>query len=201
MAEWHLTSRSIPASAGEPLRGHYTVCIVGVYPRECGGTTDSSAPPYKPGGLSPRVRGNPLASDGRFFVSGSIPASAGEPLRLLRSICRLGVYPRECGGTVQLPFMPTSHYGLSPRVRGNLFLSMPGQELPRSIPASAGEPLRGVGTCTARKVYPRECGGTLCGCCCYEFGGGLSPRVRGNRWLSDCYYGRRGSIPASAGEP
>ena len=51
------------------------------------------------------------------------------------------------------------------------------------------------------RVYPRGCGGTICGAAPGACGRGLSPRVRGNRagW-------RRGghgawSIPAGAGEP
>ena len=37
-ARWSWSSRSIPASAGEPPPGYFLVGPVGVYPRECGGT-------------------------------------------------------------------------------------------------------------------------------------------------------------------
>ena len=131
--------RSIPACAGEPRNHQGSPKSARVYPRVCGGTLlllifESSAL-----GLSPRVRGNPAASDFREQCPGSIPACAGEPLPRrtqpppLRSIpacagepCSAGVlvgveevYPRVCGGTAdgrERNFWPQ---GLSPRVRGN----------------------------------------------------------------------------------
>ena len=51
------------------------------------------------------------------------------------------------------------------------------------------------------QVYPRVCGGTIISTDGETTGGGLSPRVRGNRhlhWRSGCYWR---SIPACAGEP
>ena len=91
--------------------------------------------------------------------------------------------------------------GLSPRVRGNL----PDPYLIgwwlRSIPASAGEPNKAMMMTFNRRVYPRECGGTVFAKDPKEANRGLSPRVRGNQ----CQGRRRsepaGSIPASAGEP
>ena len=49
---------SIPASAGEPDGGVQRGGYGGVYPRECGGTTDASSSSINGMGLSPRVRGN-----------------------------------------------------------------------------------------------------------------------------------------------
>ena len=111
------------------------------------------------------------------------------------------VYPRACGGTLAPELMALSAWGLSPRVRGNPPLSPVSGQTYGSIPARAGEPparrLRG----SARRVYPRACGGT---------GGarrvagevqGLSPRVRGNRTWANSSRSLRGSIPARAGEP
>ena len=51
-----------------------------VYPRVCGGTRYKGPPDYNPGGLSPRVRGNPWEPTGPYEGPGSIPACAGEPL-------------------------------------------------------------------------------------------------------------------------
>ena len=51
----------------------------------------------------------------------------------------LAVYPRVCGGNGHtLPDYPKPH-GLSPRVRGKLFLTMRPVLRRRSIPACAGE--------------------------------------------------------------
>ena len=54
-----LTSRSIPACAGEPCRRRIAAGIPGVYPRVCGGTTPPWGVTGAARGLSPRVRGNP----------------------------------------------------------------------------------------------------------------------------------------------
>ena len=52
---------SIPASAGEPLVYTLFNGQGRVYPRECGGTANAVQTLEDNGGLSPRVRGNPLA--------------------------------------------------------------------------------------------------------------------------------------------
>ena len=59
-----------------------------VYPRECGGTSVSHAASVEGQGLSPRVRGNPCVDVRDFHCRRSIPASAGEPLRLM-CVCLL----------------------------------------------------------------------------------------------------------------
>ena len=53
--------RSIPACAGEPWRRCAGSRTIAVYPRVCGGTTITLADGTTLEGLSPRVRGNPLA--------------------------------------------------------------------------------------------------------------------------------------------
>ncbi len=91
--------------------------------------------------------------------------------------------------------------GLSPRVRGNhrcderLILRR------GSIPACAGEPTCSSNGTSGARVYPRVCGGTR-GCARQlPCGGGLSPRVRGNRATGAPAISPAGSIPACAGEP
>ena len=51
-------------------------------------------------GLSPRVRGNPYPHVLYSICDGSIPASAGEPGEPVGVVIPVGVYPRECGGTL-----------------------------------------------------------------------------------------------------
>ena len=73
---------------------------------------------------------------------GSIPASAGEPRAKSVSPLSQQVYPRECGGTMNLCIFRVTNGGLSPRVRGNHNNGvMIGAHI-GSIPASAGEPLQ-----------------------------------------------------------
>ena len=152
-------------------------------------------------GLSPRVRGNLLIIDEGGAGLGSIPASAGEPAPPPTSGPPLRVYPRECGGTLEACAGLLARAGLSPRVRGNLDRHLRQEHRDGSIPASAGEPCLSRAERSSRRVYPRECGGTLVSPPYSASRRGLSPRVRGNR--AEGRGGREGlrSIPASAGEP
>ena len=74
--------------------------------------------------------------------------------------------------------------GLSPRVRGNRPDHRQVRPQVGSIPACAGEPLTYGFKTTARRVYPRVCGGTKLRIAMGRLTNGLSPRVRGNpsRW-------------------
>ena len=73
---------SIPACAGEPPCAPWSLSGTRVYPRVCGGTYSGRNHSEQIGGLSPRVRGNLQVLSGGNVLSGSIPACAGEPLRL-----------------------------------------------------------------------------------------------------------------------
>ena len=176
-----LPRRSIPARAGEPQARTHWHGNRGVYPRACGGTVASVVMTSTVTGLSPRVRGNLL--------------------HLASPLVVLPVYPRACGGTDVGDNIGASAKGLSPRVRGNHTVVSRQIKGTRSIPARAGEPSTLAGRSTARRVYPRACGGTDLHYDQRRYPPGLSPRVRGNR--------RRGvvgrlllrSIPARAGEP
>ena len=151
---------SIPARAGEPKTNRCGWCKQGVYPRACGGTSQTSSLSNLLLGLSPRVRGNRLKYIIELGAEGSIPARAGEPAALLSDNDRTTVYPRACGGTGWTPAPCSADTGLSPRVRGNLNAS-PGPVGRRgSIPARAGEPVRSISAVKMRAVYPRACGGT-----------------------------------------
>ena len=134
---------SIPACAGEPgAVGAYAVAGE-VYPRVCGGTTPRLALASRPGGLSPRVRGNLCKGPNGRPAIRSIPACAGEPSTLPTLYPPTRVYPRVCGGTPTGLAIRVIAQGLSPRVRGNRRRSIFGLLRARSIPACAGEPIPG----------------------------------------------------------
>ena len=57
-----LAGGSIPACAGEPEGEQGYIDQAAVYPRVCGGTYDPDTGHDDIHGLSPRVRGNPLAN-------------------------------------------------------------------------------------------------------------------------------------------
>ena len=192
---------SIPARAGEPFQTPGTSAAHRVYPRACGGTEGSQGSPKVMAGLSPRVRGNPALGSSSPGPGRSIPARAGEP-----SLCTLGsfpsrVYPRACGGTSHSVMVRRCAAGLSPRVRGNLFLGFQAALQGRSIPARAGEPSPPRTPPRPGRVYPRACGGTRSWKVAIVLKGGLSPRVRGNPAWSGRPRARWRSIPARAGEP
>ena len=92
-------NRSIPAWAGEPAIAPVSATAKRVYPRVGGGTQPVLAASAFSSGLSPRGRGNPERSFGRFGLLRSIPAWAGEPGRWLARNIFTAVYPRVGGGT------------------------------------------------------------------------------------------------------
>ena len=154
-----------------------------VYPRECGATY-VCRPATKPEhGLSPRVRGNRGGVGYAMALTGSIPASAGQPSTSATSTSPRWVYPRECGATSIIHRTPSGWGGLSPRVRGNPLSAHPVRPQIGSIPASAGQPSAAIGLRPWAWVYPRECGATMSGLDNKIVDDGLSPRVRGNHLI------------------
>ena len=131
---------SIPACAGEPAAGNWSVTTPQVYPRVCGGTPSRLNGNRPETGLSPRVRGNHFCAALVFLVIGSIPACAGEPLLCGARFLGHRVYPRVCGGTTISIRKHSTSQGLSPRVRGNPCILLSASSCIRSIPACAGEP-------------------------------------------------------------
>ena len=152
-------------------------------------------------GLSPRVRGSPVA-----------PEICEAPVQ---------VYPRVCGGAQVARAEQGFCSGLSPRVRGSPRRLHSTYTIKGSIPACAGSPAivcrrvwcaRSIPACAGEPnslypsvmmdtVYPRVCGGAATISVAGGIAPGLSPRVRGSRTpvSSGGYYER--SIPACAGEP
>ena len=175
--------------------------MVTVYPRACGGTGSGVCNLAMAGGLSPRVRGN-LAGHGLAVNRHrSIPARAGEPAPAAPAARPGTVYPRACGGTYYARVEHHTDIGLSPRVRGNRSLRCPRYPRAGSIPARAGEPIDVSPPIIVIPVYPRACGGTYYARVEHHTDTGLSPRVRGNRWIAAVGSLPFGSIPARAGEP
>ena len=192
---------SIPACAGEPLRGKTGSRRTRVYPRVCGGTVGAFVRRARAQGLSPRVRGNQFRVGAGVGIGRSIPACAGEPKETGGGATTDRVYPRVCGGTHRELLTAVQRSGLSPRVRGNLQVMPSGCQLARSIPACAGEPGLGSSDECTSQVYPRVCGGTPLTRPRRASPPGLSPRVRGNPLPPSETALRGGSIPACAGEP
>ena len=192
---------SIPASAGEPDFGDPAVEAEGVHPRERGGAQRTSRRAASVGGPSPRARGSRSRSPTASRASGSIPASAGEPLAEPDGVESVRVHPRERGGALDGHALGQCPAGPSPRARGSLAFELIGAIGDGSIPASAGEPRARASTSAARGVHPRERGGAAVSDIDIDAATGPSPRARGSRSRSPTASRASGSIPASAGEP
>ena len=106
----------------------------------CGGTSTDAVFVMALDGLSPRVRGNPVALEETHMPDRSIPACAGEPYHSGGRLSIGKVYPRVCGGTWPSICSAAAAAGLSPRVRGNQDFERLLPPNLRSIPACAGEP-------------------------------------------------------------
>ena len=152
-------------------------------------------------GLSPHVRGNRTVSRNIMLIKGFIPACAGEPREKIFLSVNTKVYPRMCGGTFSVGSHRLWDKGLSPHVRGNLFLTLLMTKSRRFIPACAGEPMRAICCCDHCTVYPRMCGGTPPHLDELYTVSGLSPHVRGNPVMKIREGDGGGFIPACAGEP
>ena len=111
------------------------------------------------------------------------------------------VYPRVRGGAKISDAPQLGEQGLSPRPRGSPTDAVQRDDVPGSIPASAGEPGMCPGRCAAARVYPRVRGGAFAAGKTPPFGWGLSPRPRGSPARRMLGPDTSGSIPASAGEP
>ena len=130
---------SIPACAGEAPALPLALGLSTVYPRVCGGSPLSGGYAYRGRGLSPRVRGKPVALNTDSDGQRSIPACAGEANPTIQGWRFSGVYPRVCGGSGSSSVRNSGGCGLSPRVRGKHQHPVHQSLYYRSIPACAGE--------------------------------------------------------------
>ena len=187
LRNWHRAANpgSIPAYAGEPGGWPTGTGQREVYPRVCGGTRKEPIGGMTSTGLSPRMRGNRRHAASPAGCQRSIPAYAGEPTFPRHRPAAQKVYPRVCGGTmIQIGGMAVKR-GLSPRMRGNPRPAAFNPTLTRSIPAYAGEPAIAAINFGAIGVYPRVCGGTRRRWIRWWRAWGLSPRMRGNREITE----------------
>ena len=172
-----------------------------VYPRPRGGTRTASGDFSAIFGLSPPTRGNLACERPDVIMNRSIPAHAGEPARRRPLIAAVRVYPRPRGGTGTRRRRGRRPAGLSPPTRGNPAGGVAVRRYGGSIPAHAGEPALSPCRTSDEQVYPRPRGGTQRPRLAAPHRPGLSPPTRGNRRHAEGGRGRRGSIPAHAGEP
>ena len=191
----------IPACAGQPAARPVDNLQARAYPRVCGATSFANKylPTYR--GLSPRVRGNHRGHRKSCRCQGPIPACAGQPEPSSGAVAISRAYPRVCGATYASRSALKASYGLSPRVRGNQRRVGGGHWPVGPIPACAGQPQPSTHFCADLGAYPRVCGATGNALTAVRVSWGLSPRVRGNRFVEQAIARTQGPIPACAGQP
>ena len=173
-------SGSIPTCVGQPLAVLAGPAARTVYPHVCGATLFLLPQRSTMSGLSPRVWGNQAVGLVYTRMGRSIPTCVGQPARDRTMPCSNKVYPHVCGATH--PHPPPSHCqaGLSPRVWGNLALSLYSRCPKRSIPTCVGQPAESLVASFVYRVYPHVCGATPFPRHHCPAQKGLSPRVWGN---------------------
>ena len=150
----------IPACAGQPSQCVTVLERARAYPRVCGATSCTLTASRRSGGLSPRVRGNPMEEQQPAQSHGPIPACAGQPETGERIEAEPGAYPRVCGATGPMLLLKCAQRGLSPRVRGNLPAACRVGAFLGPIPACAGQPMAHGLRVNVFGAYPRVCGAT-----------------------------------------
>ena len=193
--------RSIPASAGNPRPSASRPPASWVHPRERGESRVVVQTQDRITGPSPRARGILSRCRATSRACGSIPASAGNPPPVSARPIRAEVHPRERGESRPLGRYRRGPTGPSPRARGIQSHPLTTTLVPRSIPASAGNPRCRPEGASCAWVHPRERGESLDAERPRPQAQGPSPRARGIREKAAWTAARRGSIPASAGNP
>ncbi len=186
------TPRFIPACAGNAD----LACLSGGsrsdHPRVCGEREASPPPPPRPFGSSPRVRGTPPRGTGTVRPARFIPACAGNASSSAGWRIKVAVHPRVCGERADVPAVPGSSGGSSPRVRGTLPTGNDREPVFRFIPACAGNATTWRSSPARHPVHPRVCGERTSRPASGLQSTGSSPRVRGTRCTR-----RRRTIPAA----
>ena len=195
-----LSSRIIPARAGQTMTAKKTPHVHADHPRACGANGSLMCLSLLSAGSSPRVRGKlaqrPLAASQHRII----PARAGQTRMCAFPAGRRPDHPRACGANqVHSVFFP-SQVGSSPRVRGKPGAGLEISFIRRIIPARAGQTWRADASTTACPDHPRACGANMVWSSSFRSLAGSSPRVRGKQetQLRPRYWGR--IIPARAGQ-
>ena len=194
----------ISAGSSPRVRGTRSIAFLqnrsgGIIPA-CAGNTYRERPLFaRVPGSSPRVRGTPETSAMRCGSIGIIPACAGNTFLVVPRVPRGWDHPRVCGEHSGLAAEQHTSTGSSPRVRGTRRRFSKLVEISGIIPACAGNTSCPLGRACRPRDHPRVCGEH------YRARAGLapikgsSPRVRGTPAFASGPFGRRGIIPACAG--
>ena len=192
-------SRFIPACAGNAWCEKPELTGTMVHPRVCGERGSRVQSLAHQVGSSPRVRGTRQRGLFDALAARFIPACAGNASNGRFAVTDFTVHPRVCGERLVLPSFSTSTIGSSPRVRGTLLPVLDVANVPRFIPACAGNAASARPKEGRAAVHPRVCGERSRAWISMLTAGGSSPRVRGTRTASTQTASHGRFIPACAG--
>ena len=196
----NISSRIIPARAGQTTLKLCRVPWDADHPRACGANSDPFHVFAVASGSSPRVRGKRWVASSAAGAFRIIPARAGQTSSSSPRPGNSTDHPRACGANL-VPFsLRLWWFGSSPRVRGKPGALLDRGDNSRIIPARAGQtccPRAGQRDCPD---HPRACGANLYARAAAPSSSGSSPRVRGKLRPSKRRWRRGRIIPARAGQ-
>ena len=139
----------IPALAGNTCRTSWAGQTCRDHPRACGERVGASAYDCRLTGSSPRLRGTHFAKMVADFLTGIIPALAGNTLRKPSRRSSKRDHPRACGEHGSHGLLVLVLGGSSPRLRGTLPCTVSVWGIFGIIPALAGNTAGRVGSFAA----------------------------------------------------
>ena len=189
----------IPAHAGNTCLLYVQHWNIWDHPRACGEHGLWRRHMWAPRGSSPRMRGTRGVIDAAHFITGIIPAHAGNTWQA--DTCgQLGRdHPRACGEHYDGRKSFYGKAGSSPRMRGTHALALAEGARTGIIPAHAGNTRDRLCTAGASRDHPRACGEHRTSCLVPDTNQGSSPRMRGTPDLFRALAVGEGIIPAHAG--
>ncbi len=193
-------TRIIPAHAGQTVEATSPVRAAADHPRACGANPVDKSVTSTVCGSSPRMRGKPVGRPAVRVRGRIIPAHAGQTSNMSsRHSCSTD-HPRACGANVIDTRVELSISGSSPRMRGKQKVYDHEKDIPRIIPAHAGQTLPTRGRFKSGPDHPRACGANPLTVCEPAFVSGSSPRMRGKPWCWHRFRSFSRIIPAHAGQ-
>ena len=191
---------TIPARAGETRTGASSLGRVRDHPRSRGGNRDLSNCSDYDEGPSPLARGKRKLLRCAASIPGTIPARAGETVSAQIHQHRARDHPRSRGGNSPGRLLPRIISGPSPLARGKQRYAAIRTGAMGTIPARAGETVPALSGASAEWDHPRSRGGNSTCDNEHTSASGPSPLARGKPKAARLRRGRRGTIPARAGE-
>ena len=191
--------RFIPAPAGNIRPRAPSHRPIAVHPRACGEHVLPRLDQCRNLGSSPRLRGTSSSGLAGRTVGRFIPAPAGNIKGESTDHAKKSVHPRACGEHVQDVIERLDPDGSSPRLRGTSALIEAQKELPRFIPAPAGNIATFGRVSKLPPVHPRACGEHLRSISSSFSRTGSSPRLRGTSSQYQAQMVGPRFIPAPAG--